>query len=42
MNHFFNDIVENTDKHPMEAKDHHGANGYIYDNLGFDSICTAP
>jgi hypothetical protein len=42
MDHFFNDKVDNTDKHPMEAKDHHCADGNIDDDLGFDFICTAP
>lgn len=42
MNHFLNDKVDNTDKHPMEAEDDHCTNGDIDDDLGFDFICTAP
>ena len=42
MNHFFNGKVNDTDNHPVEAEDHHGADGDIDDDLGFELVSAAP
>ena len=42
MKRLLNDEVEDSDEHPVEAEDDHGADGDIDNDLGFESICAAP